>query len=77
MVRAPWSTSDAAPSPIKTPRREKPKYLITFPEYIVIHRRRRPEIERVQKLFPAPCWRGESPSEVFFIAMVASDVMSE
>jgi hypothetical protein len=32
MVRAPWSTSDAAPSPIKTPRREKPKYPINFPE---------------------------------------------
>jgi hypothetical protein len=30
MVRAPWSTSDAAPLPIKTPRREKPKHLITF-----------------------------------------------
>jgi hypothetical protein len=30
MVRAPWSTSDAAPSPIKTPRREKPKHPITF-----------------------------------------------
>jgi hypothetical protein len=32
MVRAPWSTSDAAPLPIKTPRREKPKYPINFPE---------------------------------------------
>jgi hypothetical protein len=32
MVRAPWSTSDAAPSPIKTPRREKPKDPITCPE---------------------------------------------
>jgi hypothetical protein len=32
MVWAPWSTSDAAPSPIKTPRREKPKHPITFPE---------------------------------------------
>jgi hypothetical protein len=32
MVRAPWSTSDAAPSPIKTPRWEKPKDLINFPE---------------------------------------------
>jgi hypothetical protein len=31
-VRPPWSTSDAAPSPIKTPRWEKPKYPITFPE---------------------------------------------
>jgi hypothetical protein len=31
-VRAPQSTPDDAPSPIKTPRREKPKYPITFPE---------------------------------------------
>jgi hypothetical protein len=31
-VRPPRSTSDAAPSPIKTPQREKPKYPITFPE---------------------------------------------
>jgi hypothetical protein len=77
IVRAPWSTSDAAPSPIKTPRREKPKHPITFLEYIAIRHRHRPEIGRVQKLFPAPCWRGESPSEVFFIAMLASGAMSE
>jgi hypothetical protein len=31
----------------------------------------------VQKLFPAPCWRGKSPPEVFFIAMLASGAMSE
>jgi hypothetical protein len=31
-VRMPGSTSDAAPSPIKTPRREKPKDPINFPE---------------------------------------------
>jgi hypothetical protein len=31
-VRPPWSTSNAAPSPIKTPRREKPKHPINFPE---------------------------------------------
>jgi hypothetical protein len=31
-VWPPRSTSDDAPSPIKTPRREKPKYPITFPE---------------------------------------------
>jgi hypothetical protein len=43
VVWAPWSTSDAAPSPIKTPRREKPKYPITFPEHIAIRRRRRPK----------------------------------
>jgi hypothetical protein len=32
VVWAPWSTFDAAPSPIKTPRWEKPKHLITFLE---------------------------------------------
>jgi hypothetical protein len=32
MVRATWPTSYAAPSPIKTPRREKPKHPITFLE---------------------------------------------
>jgi hypothetical protein len=77
VVRPPWPTSDAAPSPIKTPRQEKPKHPITFLEYIAIHRRRRSEIGRVQKLFPAPCRRGESPPEVFFIAMLASSAMSE
>jgi hypothetical protein len=41
------------------------------------HRRRRREIGRVQKLFPAPCWRGESPTESFFITMPASGVMCE
>jgi hypothetical protein len=39
----------AGPRPlvVKPPQREKPKYLITFPEYIVIRRRRRPKIGRV------------------------------
>jgi hypothetical protein len=32
VVSPTWSTSDAAPSPIKTPRWEKPKHLITFLE---------------------------------------------
>jgi hypothetical protein len=32
LVRPPWPTSGAAPSPIKTPRREKPKDLINFLE---------------------------------------------
>jgi hypothetical protein len=36
-----------------------------------------PKIGRVQKLFPVPCRRGESPPEVFFIAMLASGAMSE
>jgi hypothetical protein len=32
VVRPPWPTSDAAPSPIKTPRRENPKDPINFLE---------------------------------------------
>jgi hypothetical protein len=36
-----------------------------------------PKIGRVQKLFSAPCRRGESLPEVFFIAMLASEAMSE
>jgi hypothetical protein len=32
VLRTPWSTSDAAPSPIKTPQREKHKHPINFPE---------------------------------------------
>jgi hypothetical protein len=31
-VRPPWSTSDAAPSPIKIPQQEKPEHPINFPE---------------------------------------------
>jgi hypothetical protein len=31
-VSPPWSTPDAAPSPIKTPRPKKSKYPINFPE---------------------------------------------
>jgi hypothetical protein len=76
-VWPPRSTSDDAPSPIRTPRREKPKHPITFTEYIAIHRHRRPEIGRIQKLFPAHYRRGESPPKVFFIAMLASGAMSE
>jgi hypothetical protein len=43
MVSPTRATSDAAPSPIRTPRREKPKYRITFPEHIAICSCRRPE----------------------------------
>jgi hypothetical protein len=39
-VRPPRSTSDDASSPIKTPRREKPKDPISFSEHITIRRRR-------------------------------------
>jgi hypothetical protein len=40
-------------------------------------RHHRREIGRVQKLFMAPCQRGESPPEAFFITMPASRVMCE
>jgi hypothetical protein len=48
-----------------------------FQKHIAIRHHRRPEIGRVQKLFPAPCRRGESPPEVFFIAMLTFGAMSE
>jgi hypothetical protein len=77
VVRPPGLPPNAAPSPIKSPRREKLKPRSIFQKHIAIRRRRRPKIGRVQKLFPAPCRRGESPPEVFFIAMLASGAMSE
>jgi hypothetical protein len=43
MVCPTRNTSDAAPSPIRTPRREKPKDRITFPEHIAIRHRSQPE----------------------------------
>jgi hypothetical protein len=43
MVRPSWSTSDAAPSHIKTPRWEKPKDPINFPE---THRNSPPSLTR-------------------------------
>jgi hypothetical protein len=39
--------------------------------------RRRREIRRIQELFLAPCWRGESLPEAFYSTMVASRVMRE
>jgi hypothetical protein len=77
MVRAPWSTSDAASSPIKTPRRKKPKDPITFPEHIAIRRRRRPKDREGPEALPGTLPERGSPPEVFFIAMLASDAMSE
>jgi hypothetical protein len=76
-VRPPWSTSDVAPSPIKTPDGKNLKTQSIFKKHIAIRHHHRPEIGEVQKLFPTPCRRGESPPEVFFIAMLASDTISE
>jgi hypothetical protein len=77
MVNPTWSTSDAAPSSIKTPDGKNLNTRSLFQKHIAIRRHRRPEIGRVQKLFLAPCQRGESPPEVFFIAMLAFGAMSE
>jgi hypothetical protein len=41
------------------------------------HRCHRREIGRVPKLFLAPCRRGESPPEAFFITMPTFGVMCE
>jgi hypothetical protein len=46
-------------------------------KHTISRRHHRREIERVQKLFPAPCRRRESPPEAFFISMPSSRVMCE
>jgi hypothetical protein len=78
MVSPPGPPPDDAPSPIKSPRREKPKGRIAFPRNIlqaaVVVKSRS---GRIQELFPAPCQRGESLPEAFYNTMVASGVMSE
>jgi hypothetical protein len=66
--------------PLRLWRRLDEKNLNTrliFQKHTAIRRRHRPEIGRVQKLFPAPCRRGESLPEVFFIAILTSGAMSE
>jgi hypothetical protein len=68
VVWAPRPPSDIAPPPINLLHQET---------YTVSRRRRRPEFGRVQKLFPAPCRRGESSPKAFFIAMPAFGVMRE
>jgi hypothetical protein len=73
-----WSTSWRHPSAYIFPSTEKPKTPDQFSIKPTASRRyRRCEIGRVQKLFPAPCRRGKSPPEAFFITMVASGVMCE
>jgi hypothetical protein len=74
----PWSTSWRCPSAYIFPSMGKPKGPNQFSSKHTASRRRcRHEIGRVQKLFPAPCRRGESPPEAFFITMHASGVICE
>jgi hypothetical protein len=76
VVGPPGPPPDATLLPIYSPRRENPKGPDQFSrKYTVSHRHHQREIGRVQKLFPAPCRRGESPPEAFFITMPASGVM--
>jgi hypothetical protein len=52
----------------------KPKVPDQFSTKPIVSRRRR---RREIKIFPAPCRRGESPPEAFFITMAASGMMCE
>jgi hypothetical protein len=75
MVSPPSPPPDDAPSPIKTPRWEKPKGQIAFPSNIL--QAVAVAVGRIQELFLAPCRRGESLPEAFYTTMVASGVMCE
>jgi hypothetical protein len=77
VVGPPGPPPDAALLPIYSPRRENPRPDQFSTKHTVSRRHRRHEIGRVQKLFPAPCRRGESPPEAFFITMPASGMMCE
>jgi hypothetical protein len=77
VVWAPRPFSDINLPPINSLRRETPRPEHFSTKHTASRRRRRPEIGRVQKLFPAPCRRGETPPEAFFITMSASGVMRE
>jgi hypothetical protein len=77
VVRAPWPISGAVPSPIKTPRWEKPKQPMNFLE---THRDPPPSSTRDREgpeALPGTLPERESPPEIFFIAMLASGAISE
>jgi hypothetical protein len=77
MVWAPGPHSDVALPPIYSLRWENLKTQSISTKHTASRHRHRCEIGRVQKFFPAPCRRGESPPEAFFITMPASGVMRE
>jgi hypothetical protein len=61
-VRPPGPPSDAALSPINSPRWEKPKGRITFSsKHTASRHRRHREIGRIQELFPTPYRRPSPP----------------
>jgi hypothetical protein len=72
----PWPTLWCRPSTYILPSTGKPKEPRSISmKHTASHRRRRCKIGRVQKLFVAPCRRGESPPKAFFITIPASGVM--
>jgi hypothetical protein len=77
LVWAPGPPPDAALPPIYSPRRENLRPDQFSSKHTASRHRRRCEIGRVQKLFPSPCRRGQSPPEAFFITMPDSGVMCE
>jgi hypothetical protein len=77
VVGPPGRPPDATLLPIYSPRWENPKPDQFTIKHTASRRRHRREIGRIQELFPAPCQRGESPPEAFFITMPASGVMCE
>jgi hypothetical protein len=78
VVGPPSPPPGAALPPIYSPRRENPKGPDQFSrKHTASRRRHQREIGRVQKLFLAPCRRGESPPGAFFITMPAFRVMCE
>jgi hypothetical protein len=76
-MRPPGPPPDAALPPIYSPHRENLKPHQFSSKHTASRCCRRRVIGRVQKLFSAPCRRGESPPEAFFITMVTSGVMCE
>jgi hypothetical protein len=62
-VWPPRSTSDDAPSPIKTPRREKPKHQITFPETYRSVTAVEDKFRGTKVFVPAPCRDREVPPD--------------
>jgi hypothetical protein len=77
VVWPPSPPPDAVFPPIYSPQRENPNPDQFSKKYTASRRHRQCKIGRVQKLFLAPCQRGELPPEAFFITMPASRVMCE
>jgi hypothetical protein len=78
-VRPPRSTSDDAPSPIKTPRWEKPKDPISFPEHIAIHCRHWPEDREGPEALPGTLLttRKKSRRDVVYWTLLFSSLHSQ